>query len=476
MIRTLAVAALLVSAPTIAMSAEDATPGLVDMLRLIPPSEQTWQSQPVFSYVDFRALEAAAGVSHPDFEVWPFLQDADQVFEDWSPAQREAWLSSMYRIVLGSSSLVSYVQQVGRIDGSMADAVGVDFFTVDRALRFWDASQGGGVEVLAGDRLTADVDEMRSWSSLRSRGFSLSEIDGVPVWHRFDDNAVALSLIDEYAEADPFDRNMNGSVRMAVLPDWMIVTGDWPDLEAVLPYAEDPPANALHHLMEPMISAVLTLDGVDDRIVQASAVAALHLDVSAPAVDRLIAALMQSDDGELDAAELQRLLHRERPEGPQLPLYPVALFVDLQAGRHQVNAIALPYPDRPSAELAAAVVAERLSTWVWEGHGDAVVQPVVAEVGGTIETSVTDVAGLAPAIFEAFLAMAGPGADEAEAATQAARIEALRQAADGATGAVAVVAVRYPLPKRSEEERPGRVLREWVGGIIYQGFTPLAVN
>ena len=476
MIRSLAIAALLVSAPMMAVAAKDTTAGLVDMLRVIPPSERAWQSQPVFSYVDFRALEAVAGVSHPDFEVWPFLQDADQVFADWSTAQREAWLSSMYRIVLSSSDLVSYVRQVGRIEGSMADAVGVDFFTVDRALRFWDASQGGSVEVLAGDRLTADVEEMRSWSSLRSRGFSLSEIDGVPVWHRFDDNAVALSLIDEHAEADPFDRNMNASVRLAVLPDWMIVTGDWPDLEAVLPYAEDASSSGLHRLMAPMVSAVLTLDGVDHRIVQASAVAAQHLDVSAPAVDRLIAALMQSDDGELDAAELQRLLHEEGPEGPQLPLYPVALFVDLQAGRHQVNAIALPYPDRPSAELAAAVVAERLSTWVWEGHGDASIQPVVAEVGGTIETAVTDAAGLAPAIFEAFLAMAGPQDDEADVASRAARIEALRRADDGATGAVAVVAVRYPMPKRNEEEWPGRVLREWVVGIIYQGFTPLVVN
>ena len=469
---TTVAAALVASAPLATAWGGEAAPGLADMLRMIPPSERTWRGWQIFSYVDYRAVEAAAGLPHADTEV-ALGDGAEQVFADWPVEQREAWRANLRRVSAGPHLLNAYGHQIGSLDAAMVDTVGVDFFAIDRAMVFWEQPAYGSVQVLAGDPPIADLGAMRDWSDLFSRGFLLSDIDGVPVWHRYEDNEMAFSLIDRSSYADPLDGDMNASVRLAVLPDRLVVAQQWPDLDAVLPRGgEDAPETDLASLIEAMTSAALTLEGVGSRVLQASAVSVADIGVPRLRLDRLIEALPQ--DGEMpEPAELEALMNEGRPQGPPLPPYPLALFLDLQAGNDQVNAIALPYPDRETAELAARTLSDRLS--VWTPGDDAAFDPLVVTVDGTVETVVQDAPGIGPAIIDAFLAQALANADETEAQSRAARIEEMRQAAVGDDGAVAVVAVRYPMPAGAgRDDTLGLVLRVWLISTIDDGFAPLA--
>ena len=74
--------------------------------------------------------------------------------------------------------------------GQMADVVGFEWLLdVDRSLEFGDPP---GIGLLLG----GDFDAVKMGATLENRGFGLADIQGVPVWHRFDDSAVSIGSRD----------------------------------------------------------------------------------------------------------------------------------------------------------------------------------------------------------------------------------------------------------------------------------------
>ena len=439
--------------------AAEAVPEFLDLVRLIPASERTWSAWRVFSYVDFRAVEGAAGLPHPDSEI-DLGDGATEIFAHWPTDRRDAWLTNLRRVTAGPRDLMLYAQVMGTTDEAMAYTTGLDFFAVDRAIEFWDDP---GVQVLAGVGPIADPQDLRYESDLGVRGFALTDLGGVPVWHRFADNTVTFMLTDEGAPSDPFDADMMRSVRLAFLPDVTIATAQWPDLEAVLErYRASEPATDVAMLMEAMVSAALTLEGVDRRVVQATAMPMVELAFAPGPIELMVEEMLQPGGSMPDSAELQQMADAAAPEGPALPLYPLALFLDLQAGDDQVAAIALPYPDLPTAATAADALAQRLSLWVPDGAAE----PFLSRTA--IETVAVDAPGIGSAIVGAFFGQVD--ASEADKVAQA------MQDAGGLGGAVAVAGVRYPMPSGADAALPGEVWYAWQESILRRDFSPLAIQ
>jgi hypothetical protein len=86
----------------------------------------------------------------------------------------------------------------------MTDVVGFNWFNnIDQVLAFGQLPQAGVV-------LGGDFDAETVGSALSARGFEETGVDGVPVWHRFEDGAVSIA---DREMADPF----GGQIGKAVL-------------------------------------------------------------------------------------------------------------------------------------------------------------------------------------------------------------------------------------------------------------------
>lgn len=468
---TVLIAACTCVAPLGAMAQEG--PGLAQMLRLVPDDQRTYRAWQLFSYIDFRAVETAAGLPHPEAEVPPLTGDEAELFDDWPEERRQAWRNNLARITAGPIDLIAYARERESMADRMADATGVDLFAIDRALTFWDYPP---VSLYAGAPPIADVAAMNTWSDLTSRGYALDRSDAVPVWHRFADDMSVAMLSDRGSAADPFDGDALYSVRLAVLPDLLVNARNWPDLRRVLGLHADG-GGSIAPLVEPMVEAVLALDGVEGRVLQAWAAPLAVLAHRQMSVEALMAGLTAEPDVPLpDAATLERMLAEGAPEIGPLPPYPLALFVDLQAGSDQVHAMVLPYADRERAEAAARIVGGRLETWMPEGGPTG--EPVVAALSGSVETLVVDVPELATAVGLSFLRQVGGASDDDRAA--------VRDGTAGVDGAVAVIAVRYPMPQDLSQPLDlvagtggpgslGRIWIAWLEAAIEARFTPLAV-
>ncbi len=438
-------------------SDQEEAPGLIELLALMPATGDPANALHLFSYVDFRAIEAAAGIDAPDVEV--AYQDGFDAFADWSQDDVAAWFQARRRIVTGPPDIVSHAGMVGRTDLAMADATGVDYFAIDRAMDFHQASGG---YLMAGDAPMAVIDDMTMWSDLRSRGHALADVDGVPVWHRFEDNGVALLLADEGAAADPFDGEAMRAVRLAVLPDLLILARNWADLETTLAIrAGEAEPSPVVPLLQRMVAATLMLDGVDQRVLQAWASPVSALMPQGGAVPDVLAQMFADGGGQLpDAETLAETVQPTDAPAESLPAYPVALFADLQAGDMQVNAIALPFASRAAADVAAQVLAARLSAWVLpRGPAD---ERAIDVVDGTVEALVVDAPGIGADLAGALRALGAAGGG---------------QMAD-ADGAIAVVAVRYPMSaatQASSSSTAGIVLYWLAASLLNRDLTLLSV-
>ncbi len=445
--------------------AQERAPGFLDLIRMIPPEAEVYRGWQLFSYADYRALEAAAGLRRPEAEAPPPAGGV-ALSGDWPEAERIAWRNSLARIAAGPMELAAYAR--GRDAGGtlMADAVGIDFFAIDRAL----VAGNGSLSLLAGTAPVADLDAMAT-SSLRSRGYALGAAAGVPVWHRFDDGASAFLLSDPGTDAHPFDGSTLAAVRLAVLPDLLVNARTWDGLEAALAMREADGSD-LAALIAPMVEAAFTLDGVAPQVLQAWA--APVRDLAAPSAP--MAALLQplTDGTGTDGIGTETLLQGGAPAARPLPAYPVALFLDLQAGDMQVPAIVLPYASLEDAEEAAAIVSERLAQW----HPQVPDESLVALVSGTVETRVVEVPDFAAAVTGAFLQQAQDASRENVAAVAADRA--------GQPGAVAVIAVHHPMPADLSQPLDlvagtggpgtlGRIWLAWLQAYANRALTPLAV-
>jgi hypothetical protein len=448
-------------------SAQEVPPEFGDLLRMVPDADRTWAGWTTFAYLDIRAIEAAAGLVPADAEVAPMQGEPPaELFEAWPEDRRTAWRNNIQRLVGGPAGFLRIAGQLGETPAPMVEAVGVDFFAIDRALTFWEEP---GVILLAGGTPMTSPEDLQ-WSSLFARGYALDMRGDVQVLHRFHDNMMATGLRDELMDADPFDGLGLESARVALLPDMLVVTENWADLDTALARRTAPEPTDASLLGEAMAAAALTLDGVEPDILQAWAHPLRDLAVVPDPV-----VLLQPDGTLGDPAEIERLLGG-MPEGPPLPVFPVAMFLDLQAGAEQVNAIALPFPNRADADAAASVVASRLAEWAPNGADE----PLVALFDGRIESLVVDAPGLAQPVMRSFFRQFDDG-DPA----QAEALEAALAEVGNAPGAIAVIAMRYPMPEDLSQPLDlvtgtggsgtlGGGLRAWVSAIVSRQFTPLA--
>ena len=253
--------------------------------------------------------------------------------------------SVLGRIVAGPEVLTYLFVSTGQ----MADVVGFEWLLdVDCSLEFGDPP---GVGLLLGGNFDAEG----IGATLESRGFSLADIQGVPVWHRFDDLAVSLAARNT---ADPFGGHLGAAARIALLPDALANARAWQLIEAVISashgtemsLADDPAYRAL-------AEAVSGPDGV------------------------LIQALFFSGTAFRSPGDPAETGHEPNNDLAPLPQYSLAVLADRQEGEDQVHLIGLACPDEPTARTAADVLARRVEEFhPTSGSGDVLVDRFGATV------------------------------------------------------------------------------------------------
>jgi hypothetical protein len=215
--------------------------------------------------------------------------------------------------------------------GQMADAVGFEWLLdVDRSLEFGDPP---GLGLLLG----GDFDADRIAAALQSRSFSLAEIEGIPVWHRFDDSSISLAARNL---ADPFGGHLGTAARIALFPDALGNARSWPLIEAMI---------AAGQSRRPSLA--------DDPVYRALAEAVSEAD------GLLIQALFFSGTALRLSGDAGPTTEAPRDEVDVLPPYSGAILADRQEGSDQVHLIALACADEPTALAAAEVLAKRLETF-----------------------------------------------------------------------------------------------------------------
>jgi hypothetical protein len=119
-------------------SGEDLGAGFLSLLSTVPEAAPTYSASPMFGFLDLRALEEAAALQHPA---------ATSQFDDWPEAERARWIAA-FRRAQSNNELLS-LSSASR--GRMPQAVGFDWFDIDRVLSFWGPPDT--VTVVAGSRL-----------------------------------------------------------------------------------------------------------------------------------------------------------------------------------------------------------------------------------------------------------------------------------------------------------------------------------
>ena len=298
-------------------SAQDAPP-LLRLLALTPDTESARMS--IITYADYRALEAVRGIGQPTAED----------FFNRTPLSGQ-WIA-MSRGLLGGmdmSYFMSYLE-------GMAEAVGFDFFDIDRALNFGNPPGFGLV-------LEGTFDAARIAEAYQARDYNAEAVRGVPVWCPADGCAEGFRMnIAESNPANPFGGRLGRSEVLAVFSDSLLVnSADFQVVGAAVragldaaPSLADAPDYAA------VAGAALSL-GV---VTQAAFINPVHTLTFDPA-----ALLVNGDTPTL-------------PETGLLPPYTLAAFVDAGTADEQIAAILLAYPDAEQAAAAGAELHTRLQT------------------------------------------------------------------------------------------------------------------
>ncbi|MCB1500423.1 MAG: hypothetical protein KDK07_11655 [Bauldia sp.] len=434
-----AIIALAVAFATPAGAAADTL--LDELLVLIPDARETTRSGPVFSYVDVRAVEQAGGVATPDSE---------DAFADLPRDAQKQWLAAMGRVMVGPPDVLTYPAGIGRRPVTSREALGIDWFGIDAAMTFW--APPSLVTVIAG---APDFDNPAVvGAALAARGFEVREVGGFDVWHRFDDDQMMLGLDDRLAEGDFLLGNIPRAGRVAVRPEMMVHATNWPAIEAVAATnAGESPVSPAASLSRTILDIAAETTGA--QLLQATA---LMLRDVGSADDPGIR--MADLFGAPTVEQLRAAIAAPTP-GPRLPLYPLAVIADMQAGGDQLAVIGLPFPDRESADTAAVVLADRLADWRPEESAP----PLVETVGGGIETAVIDGEGIAAVTLATFVASIEGGEAEKRA------VDALPGVSGGS---VVIATLRYPMPPGDRPAAGGAAFRAWINGVHRRTFTPLA--
>lgn len=284
------------------------------MLEYVPSAAASIESGwATVRFVDFEALFESEGLS-----LFRELGSVDLLMES-VPLGR-----ILSRIIAGPEALAYAIHRAGR----MTELVGFEWLLdVDRSLEFGDPPDLG--LLLAGE---FDVEAIAA--ALESRGFSVADVEGVPVWHRFDDFAVSIAARDP---ADPFGGNLGAAARVALLPDTLANARSW-------------------QLIEDIVSAALA---TEPSLAEDPAYRALTEAITGP--DGMLIQALFFPGAALRSAGGSTQTDREpTDELDPLPAFSVAVLADRQEGGDQVHLIALACVDEATASTAADVLARRV--------------------------------------------------------------------------------------------------------------------
>ena len=106
------------------------------------------------------------------------------------------------------------------------------------------------------------------------------------------------------------------------------------------------------------------------------------------------------------------------------------------------------------------------------GNPGGLARTLLAEIGGRVESKVVEDARIAPAVAATFASVVAAMASS-DGASPASPPPPEPPVAEG--GAVALVAVRYPLPAEDYQNKAGIFLAAVVQATFSRDFTPLAV-
>jgi hypothetical protein len=307
------------------------------------------------------------------------------------------------RIVAGPDAL-SYLYSSA---GQMANAVGFEWLLhVDRSLEFGDPPS---VALLLG----GDFDDIAIGTALQGRGFSLSNVNEVPVWHRFEDGAISFSARDI---VDPFGGHLGAAARVALLPNVLANARSWSLIEVIISAAQ----------------------GIQPSLADDPGYRVLAELISQPPAGLLIQALFFTGTalrfaGDPTQAELEPAV-----DFAPLPAFSLAVLADRQEGNDQVHLIGLVCADLPTAQTAAQVLARRVEAFHLPDRPEEV---LVKQFGATVSVSVVERLqdNLAIAVVEARYPLPSPRTD----------------------------------PQTGRFDAGGLLYRAWVRAIMRREFTPL---
>lgn len=401
-------------------AAADAAPRLSDLIVYIPDATEYYAYAPIFTYLDLRALERATGAPTPRSEA-EYAGSAETT---------KLWRNGLIMRGAVVPQWMSFL--LPALDpgpSGLAEALGFDFFAVDRSLTF--GGEQLPVTMLLGDAPFPERERVHA--ALAARGFALELLGEVPVWHRFEDGEIFVSDRDL---GDPFGGHIGAAARIALLPGMLVGAPTWAKLQSILGAPTAPPSGSrMSAELKAAVQAVEGFGGENSTVLQAQAMPMFATYVSRTMLDRTRAALNGASPDEDPVATAKVLGAQIAADSSALPKYFVALLADLQIGEEQVDVIALPYPDAASAARAAEIVSERLRSWALPGRkADG---PALAEFGGSLQSQVVEAEDVA----------------------------------------VALVAVRYPSAKASRQPVTfGSMLPMWMMAIGQTEFSPLAAS
>ncbi len=382
--------------PLVACGMQEAAPpdqGLVAMLGYVP--EEIVGLDPgriTVRFVDYAALSAAEGIA-------PLraLGDLDLLMGTIPPA------ALLGRIVMGPEAMPYLWQSAGR----MGEVVGFEWLLhVDRSLEFGSPPDPGLL-------LEGQFSEAQVGVALEERGFSVSDVAEIPVWHRFDDRTISLAAREP---ADPFGGHIGAAARVTFLGDALANARSWSTIETIIAsYQGQTPSLAHEPPHRALARAVTSSDGY---LIQA-----VFIEEDA----------LRGAGGRVETATVG--------EGTEavLPPFTLAVLADRHhAGDEQVQLIGLAYDDVLTAQTASAILAQRVQSFRSPENAPEVLAATLgAEVTGSVIEAPEE--GLAIAWVEARYTLPTPRID----------------------------------PETGQFIVGGQLYREWMHAIMRREFSPL---
>lgn len=179
-----------------------------------------------------------------------------------------------------------------------------------------------------------------SEAALLARGFTASEIGGLPILSKGEDYALDLAS----ASNDPLGSGMGKAQRLALGDDFLLRTAGWPELRMALASLDTPPPAT--ELWRATISGLRQASGESTLEVAFGWNAVGFLDIGDPAE------IMLDPTGAKTASK--------QPSAGVLPLFPHAIIALTRDDTSGAVRIALPFAVEDQAEAAGAEIAARL--------------------------------------------------------------------------------------------------------------------